>query len=201
MKAGQRIEEVRKENNKKIVTLINEIEKVQAAVERKCSTEELNARLDSKLDKTMLTHALQQRPTRQEIEPVLNNKAEIHEVQEMMQTLEHKFEDEFAALQDAISRKASSDDIQYFRKEQSTKADREELDSLRFDVSDRLQTLLQRVADKDKYISAMLEETEAKVAEKLSDIRSKIRQEDQGTGKNRELMQRVVTLSEQLQEY
>ena len=39
---------------------------------------------------------LNSKPSRAEIEPVLNNKAEIQEVQQMMQTLELKFEDEFA---------------------------------------------------------------------------------------------------------
>ena len=58
---------------------------------------DFNARLETKLDKTALAHVLSQRPTRQEIEPVLNSKAEIHEVQQMLQTLEQKFEDEFRA--------------------------------------------------------------------------------------------------------
>lgn len=95
-----RVEEVRKESNKKIVTLINEIEKMQASVDRKCSVDDVNSRLDGKLDKTALMNALRERPTRAEIEPVLNNKAEIHEVQQMMQTLELKFEDEFISLSD-----------------------------------------------------------------------------------------------------
>jgi hypothetical protein len=60
--------------------LVHEVEKIQASMDRKCSLEDLNLRLDAKLDKNTLTHAISQRPTRQEIEPVLNNKAEIHEV-------------------------------------------------------------------------------------------------------------------------
>lgn len=43
---------------------------------------------------------LNQKVSRQEVETVLNSKAEIIEVQQMMQTLELKFEDEFANLND-----------------------------------------------------------------------------------------------------
>jgi hypothetical protein len=52
----------------------------------------------------------------------------------MLQTLEQKFEDEFYALNEALSRRASSEDFQYCRKEVSTKVDREELDDLRSEV-------------------------------------------------------------------
>ena len=173
-KTATRIEEVRKEQNKKVVTLVNEIEKLQASLDRKCSLDDFTARLDSKVDKTALAHALSQRPTRQEIEPVLNNKAEIHEVQSMLQTLEQKFEDEFYALNEAISRRASSEDLQYCRKEASTKADKDELDDLRSEVTERLQSISQRLTEKDRYVNAVLEETEAKVAEKLSDLRAKV---------------------------
>ena len=36
-KLGTKIEEVKKENNKKIVTLINEVEKLQSNLDRKCN--------------------------------------------------------------------------------------------------------------------------------------------------------------------
>lgn len=44
----------------------------------------------------------------------------------------------------------------------------------------------------------MLEETEAKIASSLSDVKSKVSQrlDDATTGKSRELMQRIVLLSE-----
>jgi len=43
---------------------------------------------------------LNSKPSRSEIEPVLNSKAEIIEVQQMLQTLELKFEDEFQNIND-----------------------------------------------------------------------------------------------------
>ena len=45
-KLATRIEDVKKENNKKIVTIINEVEKIANIAERKCNIEELNARMD-----------------------------------------------------------------------------------------------------------------------------------------------------------
>lgn len=50
------------------------------------------------MDKQSAMTTLNQKPSRAEIEPVLNSKAEITEVQQMLQTLELKFEDEFHHL-------------------------------------------------------------------------------------------------------
>ena len=58
---------------------------------------------------------LNQKVSRQEIESVLNSKAEIIEVQQMMQTLELKFEDEFANLNDQVSRRACAEDLNFVR--------------------------------------------------------------------------------------
>lgn len=57
-KITSRIEEVRKETNKKVVTLINEIEKTQASIDRKLGVDEFNARIETKLDKNSLVHVL-----------------------------------------------------------------------------------------------------------------------------------------------
>ena len=40
------LDDVKKDNNKKLVTFISEVEKLQATIESKCSIEELNLRLD-----------------------------------------------------------------------------------------------------------------------------------------------------------
>ena len=58
---------------------------------------------------------LNAKPSRQEIEPVLNNKAEILEVQQMLQTLEMKFEDEFANINDQLARRACAEDLNFVR--------------------------------------------------------------------------------------
>lgn len=78
------------------------------------------------------------------------------------------------------------------------KASKDELESLKLEVGGHLQTIAQKVVDKDKYLTACLEESESKFSEKLQDLRQKVnsRLEDQSNLKARELMQRVVTLSE-----
>ena len=60
------------------------------------------------------------------------------------------------------------------RKESAIKADKDELADLRNEISERLQTISYRVSEKDRYINAVLEETETKIAEKLSDLRAKV---------------------------
>ena len=50
------------------------------------------------MDRQTVMATLNTKPSRNEIEPVLNSKAEIVEVQQMLQTLELKFEDEFHNL-------------------------------------------------------------------------------------------------------
>ena len=81
---------------------------------------------------------LNTKPSRSEIEPVLNSKAEITEVQQMLQTMEMKFEDEFHHLGEQLARKAGVDDLNFCRQEQSYKADKEALDELRNDLTDRM---------------------------------------------------------------
>ena len=90
------------------------------------------------MDKQFAMTTLNQKPSRSEIEPVLNSKAEIVEVQQMLQTLELKFEDEFLNINDQISRRASSEDLNFVRQEQQYKADKEALDELRGETIDRL---------------------------------------------------------------
>lgn len=94
--------------------------------------------MESKLDRQAANTLINSRPSRQEIEPVLNNKAEIVEVQQMLQTLELKFEDEFQAISDQLARRASIDDLAFYRKESQYKADKDALEDLRQDLFERL---------------------------------------------------------------
>jgi hypothetical protein len=102
-----------------------------------------------------------------------------------------------------MARKATTEELQYLRKDQGFKASKDELEVFKQEVAERLQTLSLRVTEKDKYLNVVLEETEAKIAEMFSDLRTKVNQrlEEQAQNKSRELMSRVVVLSEQLQEY
>ena len=57
----------------------------------------------------------------------------------MMQTLELKFEDEFGQINEQLIRKASAEDLNFIRQEQTFKADKEALDELRGEVVERIQ--------------------------------------------------------------
>ena len=63
------------------MAVLKEFEKLQSQVDRKCTLEEFNTRMESKIDKQMALGILNQKPARSELEPVLNSKAEIVEVQ------------------------------------------------------------------------------------------------------------------------
>ena len=127
----KRCDDLKKDTNKKTKAILKELEKLQGNLDRKCNLDEFNSRLESKLDRQTANSLINSRPSHQEIEPILNTKAEIVEVQQMLQTLELKFEDEFQAINDHLSRKASVDDLAFYRKETQFKADNEALDDLR----------------------------------------------------------------------
>lgn len=59
----------------------------------------------------------------------------------MLETMETKFEDEFNQINDAMSRKASAEDLTYFRKEQAFKSDKEEVEDLRREFFERISTV------------------------------------------------------------
>ena len=77
----KRSEDQKKESKKQAMAILKEFERLQTQVERKCTLEEFNQRMETKLDKQYAMATLNSKPSRAEIEPVLNNKAEIQEVQ------------------------------------------------------------------------------------------------------------------------
>lgn len=66
-----------------------------------------------------------------ELEQQLTTKADLNEIHTLLAALESKFDDEFACLNDQLSRKARIEDLTYYRKEQNFKASKEEVDTLR----------------------------------------------------------------------
>ena len=92
----------------------------------------------------------------------------------MMQTLELKFEDEFQSINDHLSRKASIDDLAFYRKESQFKADKDALDDLRQDCLERLATAQNNLNDKDQYLTALGNSLEGKLDERISELRSKM---------------------------
>lgn len=60
----------------------------------------------------------------------------------MLQTLELKFEDEFANINEQLARRACAEDINFVRQELTFKADKEASEELRHEIHDRLQAQL-----------------------------------------------------------
>ena len=90
------------------------------------------------MDKQYGIATLNSKPSRQEIEPVLNSKAEIVEVQQMLQTMELKFEDEFNNINDQLARRACAEDLNFVRQELTFKADKEVLEEFRNELLERM---------------------------------------------------------------
>lgn len=68
-------------------------------------------------------------------------KADLNELQTMLGALEAKFDDDFAQINDQLSRKARTEDLTYYRKEQNFKATKEEMDTLRQELNDRISSV------------------------------------------------------------
>ena len=120
------------------MAILKEFEKLQSQMERRCTLEEFNQRMENKMDKQYGIATLNSKPSRQEIEPVLNSKAEIVEVQQMLQTMELKFEDEFNNINDQLARRACAEDLNFVRQELTFKADKEVLEEFRNEQLERM---------------------------------------------------------------
>ena len=66
-----KIDEYRKENNKKVSQLYRELEKLQVMLERKVGVEQFNERIESKADKQMVLNAVMNKVSKIEVEQVL----------------------------------------------------------------------------------------------------------------------------------
>ncbi len=69
----------------------------------------------------------------------------------MLCALEAKFEDDFAQINDQLTRRARTEDLTYYRKEQNFKASKEELDTLRLELNDRISAVYSKVQENDRY--------------------------------------------------
>ena len=134
----KRADDAKKEQKKQVMAILKEFEKLQSQMERRCTLEEFNQRMENKMDKQYGIATLNSKPSRQEIEPVLNSKAEIVEVQQMLQTMELKFEDEFNNINDQLARRACAEDLNFVRQELTFKADKEVLEEFRNELLERM---------------------------------------------------------------
>ena len=77
----------------------------------------------------MLINAVSNKVNKNEIEQIINQKAEISEVSDMFKALETRYEQEFTNLHDNVNRKANYEDFQYYRKELGFKLDKNEINT------------------------------------------------------------------------
>ena len=86
----------------------------------------------------MLINAVSNKVNKNEIEQIINQKAEISEVSDMFKALETRYEQEFTNLHDNVNRKANYEDFQYYRKELGFKLDKNEIEAFRQEYVERL---------------------------------------------------------------
>lgn len=109
----------------------------------------------------------------------IKHKADISEVQLLIQTADLKFEDEFNQIHDQLTRKACNEDLQYYRKEQQFKASKTEVDNLRLDFNERIANLQVKIQERDRYIEVCNEGIASKLDQKILEIRSKFQSESE----------------------
>lgn len=64
-------------------------------------------------------------------------KADLTEVQQLVQSLDVKFEDSFTNIESALMRKASADELAFYRKENQFKVGKDDLEIVRRELNDR----------------------------------------------------------------
>lgn len=106
-----KIEDNKKDQNKKWAQIYREIEKQALNVERKVNIDEFNERIDIKADKQMVVNAVINKPNKVDIDQAINAKADIIHVEKLIKALEIKYEAEIANLNEVVSRKSNVDDI------------------------------------------------------------------------------------------
>ena len=73
-----------------------------------------------------------------EVEQALVGKCDKRDFDLAIRSLEHKLEEEFITLNEAVASKASLGDMQYYQKELNFKLDKSELEAFRQDFVDRV---------------------------------------------------------------
>ena len=128
-----KIEEIKRDQNKKLSQIYRELEKLNITIERKVSIEDFNERLDVKADKQMLINGLINKINKTDAEQIVNIKLnELQkEVERMHLTMDNKLDIEVCNIKELIGKKANAEDINYYRKELCFKLDKSEIDNFR----------------------------------------------------------------------
>ena len=136
-----RMEEGKRDTQRKMAGIYREMEKLGMAMEKKVAVEELNERLEGKADKQMVVNAVSNKVNRADMEGVLAGKAERSEVEAAVRALETRYAEEVQAVAESVGRKANVEDFQYYRKELNFKMDKSDLENFRQEYIDRVTAL------------------------------------------------------------
>ncbi|CDW85981.1 UNKNOWN [Stylonychia lemnae] len=174
----EKIEEGKRDQNKKLSQIYRELEKLNINQERKVNIEEFNERLEIKADKQMLINGLINKINKSEADQIVNQKvADLNkEFERLHLQLDNKLEVEVQALSEIVSKKANQDDIQYYRKEISFKLDKNELDVFRQEFVDRFSTLDMKVNEKNQHMQQFKDQLEIKLEQQMNQLRQKFQQ-------------------------
>lgn len=167
----EKVDEIKKDQNKKLSQIYRELEKIGMTMERKVNTEDFNERLEVKADKQMLVNAICNKVNKQDVDQAMATKMDIKEIDQMFMALETKFETELGCMNENINRKSNTDEFQYYRKELNFKLDKSELEVFRQEYVERLASFEFKLSEKNQLMNQFKENIESRVDTQVNHLK------------------------------
>ena len=130
--------------------------------------------LESKADKQMVVNATINKVSRVDLENLLKSKCERASLDQGLQALQVRIDEEVATLAAAVSRKATQEDIAYVRKETAGKLERAELEAFRQEFVDRVSLFDQKMLERNQIMQQFGEALEHKVDLQIGEIKHQL---------------------------
>ena len=130
--------------------------------------------LESKADKQMVVNATINKVSRVDLENLLKSKCERASLDQGLQALQVRIDEEVATLAAAVSRKATQEDIAYVRKETAGKLERAELEAFRQEFVERVTRFDQKMLERNQIMQQFGEALEHKVDLQIGEIKHQL---------------------------
>jgi hypothetical protein len=130
--------------------------------------------LESKADKQMVVNATINKVSRVDLENLLKSKCERASLDQGLQALQVRIDEEVATLTAAVSRKATQEDIAYVRKETAGKLERAELEAFRQEFVERVTRFDQKMLERNQIMQQFGEALEHKVDLQIGEIKHQL---------------------------
>ena len=130
--------------------------------------------LESKADKQMVVNATINKVSRVDLENLLKSKCERASLDQGLQALQVRIDEEVATLAAAVSRKATQEDIAYVRKETAGKLERAELEAFRQEFVERVSLFDQKMLERNQIMQQFGEALEHKVDLQIGEIKHQL---------------------------